>query len=174
MIGISFPSSLPLSRSPRLLALFLPQKKRLSISVIMAAKTESNYESDEEFEERTSDELWSFYFGRLLDVANQLKHELCKKRFDRVERIIENLLKRCPRYLVSAYIEQATMTASQFMPAAGCPEALEFIFSHFADSVSEDARQKMVLKAALYGGNDSVDTLCYFFGDSFVRIYIRS
>ena len=135
----------------------------------MAAKTESNYESDEEFEERTSDELWTFYFGRLLDVDLQLEHELCKKRFDRVERIIENLLKRYPRNLVSAHIEEATMTASQFMPAAECPEVLQFIFSHFADSVSEDARQKMVLKAALFGGNDSVDTLCCFVGDSFVR-----
>ena len=135
----------------------------------MAAKTESNYESDEELEERTSDELWSFYFCGFADVVNLLVHELSKKRFDRVERIIEKLLKRHSRSLVSLLLDQATMTTSQFMPAAGCPETLQFIFSHFADSVSEDARQNMVLKAALYGGNDSVDTLSYFVGDSFVR-----
>ena len=135
----------------------------------MAAKTESNYESDEEFEERTSDELWSFYFGGFVDVVDQLEHELSKKRFDRVERIIEKVLKCYSRNLVSMLLDQVTMTTSQFMAAAGCPETLQFIFSHFADSVSEDARQNMVLKAALYGGNDSVDTLCYFFGDSFVR-----
>ena len=135
----------------------------------MTAKTESNYESDEEFEERTSDELWIFYFGRYVDVVDQLQHELSKKRFDRAERIIEKLLKRYSRNFVSMLLDPVKMTTSQFMPAAGCPETLQFIFSHFADSVSEDARQNMVLKAALYGGNDSVNTLCYFFGDSIVR-----
>ena len=172
MIGISFPNSLPLSRSPSLLALLLQQKNRLSISVTMAAKTESNYESDEEFEERTSDELWSFYFGRFFDVAAQLEHELSKKRFDRVERIIENLRGDNNRYspnVVSAFLLRLPMTAFEIMPAAGCPETLQFIFSHFADNLSEYAQQRMVLQAALYGGDDSVHTMGYFVGDSFVR-----
>ena len=169
-ISVSFPNSL--SFSPSLLVLLLAQKTRLSISVSMAAKTESHYESDEEFEERTSDELWSFYFGGYVDVAAQLEHELSKKRFDRVERIIENLRgdnNRFPPNVVSALLCGLTMTALLFMPAAGCPETLQFIFSHFADNVLAYARKRLVLQAALYGGDDSVDTLRCFVGDSFVR-----
>ena len=169
-IGVSFPNSLCFS--PSLLALLLSQKTRLSISVIMAAKTESDYESDEEFEERTSNELWSFYFGGFVDVANQLEHELGKKRFDRVERIIENLRGDSNRFspkVVSELLCGLTMTALQFMHAAGCPETLQFIFSHFAENIPEYARQRLVLQAALYGGDDSVDTLRCFVGDSFVR-----
>ena len=111
----------------------------------MAAKTESNCESDEEFEERTSDELWSFYFGGFFDVAAQLEHELSKKRFDRVERIIENLRGDNNRFspnVVSALLRRLTMNSFQIMPAAGCPEMLQFIFSHFADNVSEYAQQR--------------------------------
>ena len=138
----------------------------------MAAKTESHYESDEEFEERTSDELWSFYFGGYVDVAAQLEHELSKKRFDRVERIIENLRgdnNRFPPNVVSELLFGLTMTALKFMPAAGCPETLQFMFSHFAENVPAYARKRFVLQAALYGGDDSVDTLRCFVGDSFVR-----
>ena len=172
-IGISFPNSLPLH--PFLLALLLAQKTRLSISVIMAAKTESDYESDEEFEERTSDELWSFYFGEFFDVAAQLGHELSRKRFDRVERIIdtfENLRGDNNSYsqiTLSELLRRLTMTACHFMPAAGCPETLQFIFSHFADNVHVYARKRLVLQAALYGGDDSVNTLRSLVGDSFVR-----
>ena len=140
----------------------------------MAAKTESDYESDEEFEERTSDELWSFYFDGFVDVANQLEHELSKKRFDRVERIIENLrgdnnCNRFSRNVVSELLCGLTRTALQFMHAAGCPETLQFMFSHFAENVPAFARKRLVLQAALYGGDDSVDTLRCFVGDSFVR-----
>ena len=55
----------------------------------MAATTGSNYESDEEFEERTSDKLSTFYFGEFGDVVAQLEHELVQKQFDRVKKIME-------------------------------------------------------------------------------------
>ena len=58
---------------------------------MMAAKTESDYESDEEFQERVSDELQTFYFSKVYDFTSELEHELSKKRFDRAEKIIKIL-----------------------------------------------------------------------------------
>ena len=57
----------------------------------MAAKTESDNESDKEFEERISDELRAFYFPEFDDVESELEYVLSKKRFDRAEKIIEIL-----------------------------------------------------------------------------------
>ena len=161
VIGVSFPKtlSLPLPLSTCAIA---RSETRISSSVIMAAKTESDYESDEEFVERTSDELWDFYFGGFLDKAALLEHELSKKRFDRVERIIELLNNLYLPNVVAMYLSRLTKTAVQFMPAAGCPETLQFLLSHFGHGVTEDARQRM--QAALHGG--SVDTLRHFVRDS--------
>ena len=136
---------------------------------MMAAKTGSDGESDEEFGERTSDELSRFYFGTYLDAVAQLENELGKKRFDRVKKIveIENVLRPGQAHLILRRLINAAH--SQHMLAAGCPETLQFIFSHFGDNVSEHAQKKMLLQAALYGSDDSVDTLHSFVGDSFVQ-----
>ena len=139
--------------------------------VTMAAMTESGQESDEEFEERTSDELSTFYFGQFRDAVAQSQHELRKKRFDRVKKIAEI---QCPdrasqileRLVINDAFEHMRLTA-------GCKETLEFIFSYFGDRISDHARKEMVLNAALYGSDDNLDTLRSFVGGTFVQNVIN-
>ena len=141
----------------------------------MVAKTDSDHESDQEFEERISDDLRTFYFPNFFDVAFQLEHELSKKRFDRAEKIIDILFhkNRFDRYQVFGFLHQLTMRVFQHMPAAdpGYPETLQFMSSHFGLGryVSDCAQKRTVVQqASLDGGGDIVDTPLHFAGNSFV------
>ena len=136
----------------------------------MAAMTESDQESDEEFGERTSDELSTVYFGKVHDAVAQLQHELRKKRFDRVKKIVEVLRPGRASQILERFVDDAF---EHMRLTAGCKDTLEFIFSHFGDQISDHARREMVLKAALYGIDDNVDTLRSFVGNSFVQKVIN-
>ena len=141
----------------------------------MVAETDSDHESDQEFEERISDDLRTFYFPNILDVAFQLEHELSKKRFDRAEKIIDILFdkNRFDRYQVFGCLHRLTTRVFQHMPAAdpGYPETLQFLSSHFGLGryVSDCAQKRTVVQqASLDGGGDIVDTPLHFAGYSFV------
>ena len=53
-------------------------------------RTQSDVESDEEFEEMTSDELCMFYFKNF--GRGQLVTQLRRKRLDRIDKIMEILV----------------------------------------------------------------------------------
>ena len=105
-----------------------------------------------------------------MDVVSQLEHELSTKRFDRFKKIVEiEGALRPGRFDLLSTIRCVIDPASQEMAVAGCPETLQFIFTHFGDMVSDYAQRKMLLQSALYGNDDSVDTLHSFVADSFVQ-----
>ena len=120
--------------------------------VKMTARTESDYESDEKFEERTSDEHSKFYFGDCLDVFAQLEHELVTKRIDRFKKIveIEDVLRPAARHAFF-FIRRLISHASQDMVVARCPdlETLQFIFTHFGGRVSHYAQRRLLVQATL-------------------------
>ena len=141
----------------------------------MVDKTDSDHELDQEFEERISDDLRTFYFPKFIDVAFQLEHELSKKRFDRAEKIIDILLdkNRFDRDAVFGFLHQLTTRVFQHMPAAdpGYRETFQFLSSHFGlGRYVSDCGQKrtVVQQASLDGGGDIVDTPLHFAGNSFV------
>ena len=145
---------------------------RSFLLVMMAAKTESDYESDEEFQERVSDELQTFYFSKVYDFASELEHELSKKRFDRAEKIIEILQEKYFLGDVSGFLRGLTTMVFRLMPAAepGCSETLQFMSNHFGlgGYASDCAQIRMVVRqASLGGGNDSVDSQRVLAGNSF-------
>ena len=128
----------------------------------MAAKTESFFEADEEFEERISDELWAFYFPDLDYVEFELEYVLSKKRFDRAEKIIDILLDE-NRYNpdhISRFLRRLTRRVIRHLPAAelGCSETLQFMSNHFGLGlfVSDCAQKRMVVPPASLGGSDDI------------------
>ena len=142
----------------------------------MATKTESDYASDEEFQERISDELRTFYFPDFYDFACELEHEIFKKRFDRASKIFEIMVDKRNHNMydpgdVFSFLRQLTMTVFRLMPAAepGCSETLQFMSSNFglAGYASDCAQKRMVVRqASLGGGDDSVDTQRVLAGNS--------
>ena len=128
----------------------------------MATKTESDYEADEEFQERISDELRTFYFPDFYDFACELEHELCKKRFDRAKKIIEIMVDKRNHNMydpgdVSTFLGELTVIVLvfQLMPAAepGCSETLQFMSSHFGlgGYVSDRVQKRMAVRQASQG-----------------------
>ena len=110
-------------------AVVLVQLKRSATSASMAnsERTQSDVESDEEFEEMTSDELCRFYFGDfVLDVVCQaLDIQLRKKRLDRVEKILEVLFADPSRFSSKFQDLDTTLwEAFTHMPIGELPEFL--------------------------------------------------
>ena len=144
----------------------------------MATKTESDYESDEEFQERISDELRTFYFPDFYDFACELEYELCKKRFDRASKIFEIMVDKRNHNMydpgdVSSFLGELTVIMFRLLPAAdlepGCSETLQFMSSHFGlgGYLSDRVQKRMAVRqASLGGGNDSVDTQRVLAGNS--------
>ena len=138
----------------------------------MVAKTDRDHESDQEFEERISEELRTFYFPEIFDVAFQLEHELSKKRFDRAEKIIDILFDKNsfdPHYVFVFLHRLATMMFLH-IPATkpGYPEMLQFMSSHFRLGryfFHCAQKRRIVQQASLDGG---CDTPLRFAGNSSV------
>ena len=130
----------------------------------MAAETESDYESDEEFQERISDELRTVYFPELFYLALELEHELNKKRFDRAEKIIEIMLDdhRYDPGEVSEFLHGLTKMVFRLLTAGepGCSETLQFMFSNLglAGYASDCAQKRMVVRQASRRRRD--DSVC--------------
>ena len=144
----------------------------------MAAKTESDYESDEEFQERISDELRTFYFPDFYDFACELEYELCKKRFDRAKKIIEIMVDKRNHNMydpgdVSSFLGRLTVIVLRLTPAAdlelGCSETLQIMSRHVGLGcyLSDRVRKRMAVRqASLGGGDDGVDTQRVLAGNS--------
>ena len=139
-------------------------------------RKQTDVESDEEFEEMTSDDLFTFYFGdKVEDVYDALTLQLSKKRLDRVEKILEILAADQSRtYSLQNALDAILWEAFKLMPIGDCSELLQIIFRHGGDSFrSPFANFKRarfaVTQAVLYRDDNSLDTLREFLGNRFVR-----
>ena len=94
-------------------------------------RKQTDVESDEEFEEMTSDDLFTFYFGdKVEDVYDALTLQLSKKRLDRVEKILEILAADQSRtYSLQNALDAILWDAFKLMPIGDCSELLQIIFA---------------------------------------------
>ena len=140
-------------------------------------RKQTDVESDEEFEEMTSDDLFTFYFGdEVEDVYDALTLQLSKKRLDRVEKILEILAADQSRaYSLQNALDAILLKAFERMPIGDCSELLRIIFRHGGDGfrrpphVSIKRARFVVMQAVFYEDDDSLDTLREFLGNRFVR-----
>ena len=140
----------------------------------MAAKTDSDIESDEEFERvlagvrRSSSRLSSFY--------SDLHNQFSKKRLDRVDKlfsILPCLLDDLPSNFyprtIEGWIDFFTKAAFQYMPPEGCSDSLRLILRHVGEKISKRQVESVVLLAVFYRDADSLQLLRETFGDVFVE-----
>ena len=139
-------------------------------------RTPCEVESDEEFEEMTSDELREFYFGDFDSdiVGFMLTIQLAKRRLDRVNKILEMLfadpsLDRFSRSFQLEVLDNILEEAFEQMPVRECSQLLQIIFRYGRDVFPVNAQRFAVKKAVFYQDNDSLDTLREFLGNSFVN-----
>ena len=138
-------------------------------------RKQTDVESDEEFEEMTSDDLFTFYFRDKVDVYDALTLQLSKKRLDRVEKILEILAADQSRtYSLQNALDAILWDAFKLMPIGDCSELLQIIFRHGGDgfrSPRADVKRARfsVTQAVLYRDDNSLDTLREFLGNRFVR-----
>ena len=130
----------------------------------MAAKTESDYESDEEFEERTSENLSRFYFGnaekQYFDAVVQLVYELSRKRFDRVAKIMERM-ETINRQAASNVLINISCNhpGKEIVGAPGPLDRLQFMLSHFGDRLPCTAHDLWIGQALHLGDSDRLELL---------------
>ena len=136
-------------------------------------RKQTDVESDEEFEEMTSDDLFTYYFGdKVEDVYDALTLQLSKKRLDRVEKILEILAADQSRtHSLQNALDAILWDAFKLMPIGDCSELLQIIFRHGGEGFrSPLARARFtVTQAVLYRDDNSLDTLREFLGNRFVR-----
>ena len=148
-----------------------------SAGMASGERKQTDVESDEEFEEMTSDDLFTFYFGdKVEDVYDALTLQLSKKRLDRVEKILEILAADQSRaYSLQNALEAILWEAFKHMPIGDCSELLQIIFRHGGEgfrSPRADGKgaRFAVTQAVLYRDDNSLDTLREFLGNRFVRL----
>ena len=141
-------------------------------------RTQSDVESDEEFEEMTSDaELWEFYFeGFDVDAVRQtLKLQMTKRRLDRVEKILEILFADRSRRLSSKFQALYTILWDSFkhVPIGESSEFILRIFFRYANEhglpLSSSMTTFAVKQAVRHKDNRSLDALREILGDHFVN-----
>ena len=130
-------------------------------------RTQSDAESDEEFEEMISDELRLFYFE---DYEDQLVTQLKRKRLDRIDKILEILVadqNNSPalRFDIGSIL---VWEAFERMPIGECSELLRIIFRHCGQDFQRHVHYSVIRQAVFYNDHDSVDTLRETFGGRFV------
>ena len=127
-------------------------------------RTQSDVESDEEFEEMTSDELCTFYFKYFGN--GQLVTQLKRKRFDRIDKILEVLVANQNNFH-SSLLDVCNILrweAFQRMPIGECSELLRIIFRHWRQDLRPHVQDMVMRKAVFYNDRESLDTLRENFG----------
>ena len=129
-------------------------------------KTQSDVESDEEFEEMTSDELCMFYFKNFGNVYEQLVTQLKRKRLDRIDKILEVLVADQNNFHSSLFdvYDILQWEAFQRMPIGECSELLRIIFRHWRQDLPAHVQDMVMRKAVFYNDRESLDTLRENFG----------
>ena len=135
----------------------------------------TDVESDVEFDEMTSDELFPFYFGDKVDVVRDaITLQLSKKRLDRVEKILEILAADESRAHSLHNANCALLwRAFSSMPVGECSELLRIIFRYGGDGFSLLKREIVVTQAVFYKDDASLDTLREFLGNRFVSQRVK-
>ena len=145
-------------------------------------RKQTDVESDEEFEEMTSDDLFTFYVGDgVKDIYDAITLQLSKKRLDRVEKILEILAADQSRaYSLRNALDAILFKAFELMPIGDCSELLQIIFRHCGDGyryspVCIDIKLALlaVKQAVFYEDDDSLDTLREFLGNGFVNQVVK-
>ena len=139
----------------------------------MAAKTESDIESDEEFE----DELVGSgpFKVRSTGVFGQIRNQFSKNRLDRVEKllsILPTLRDHHPSHAgfpKTICIDFLATAAFEHMPPEGCSDFLRLIFRHCGETISEGQLKSVVLLATFHRDTSSVQLLREKFGNAFVE-----
>ena len=144
-----------------------------SQSILMATKTESDIESDEEFEdlfEGSGQFSWN-----LLKIFAQLRNQFSKNCLDRVDKItsvVRHLLDQEEDFFpgeVHEWIDVFTTSAFAYMPSEGCSDSLQLIFRHFGDTISELNIKSVVILAIFHQDTGSLQLLHETFGNLFVK-----
>ena len=134
-------------------------------------KTQSDVESDEEFDELISNEHRQRYFG-VFDagvVRPALVIQLRKNRLDRVEKILE-IRFADPNFLDQWFVIYTVLSEGfKRMPVRGCSQLLRIILRYGATEFTDFLQLFAVRKAVFYEDKDSLDTLREFLGNSFVN-----
>ena len=122
-------------------------------------RTQSDVESDEEFEEMTSDELCTFYFKYFGN--GQLVTQLKRKRLDRIDKMLEILVANRNNFH-SPLLEVRRILrweAFELMPIGECSGLLRIIFRHWGQDLPPHIRDSIMRKAVFYNDRESLDTL---------------
>ena len=138
----------------------------------MAAKNESDIESDEEFDNK----LLSISGHSKSNVYYHLGNQFSKNRLDRVEKLLTLMPTFCdiPRTdflptCVHEWIDALVTAAFQYMPAKGCLDSLRLILGHFGETISKCQITRLVLLAKFHRDTDSLQFLRDTFGDAFIK-----
>ena len=143
----------------------------------MAAKTDSDIDSDDEFEDLLARRCsWnSFTFPA------QLHYQFSKNRLDRVIDLIvvlKDLLDHKQNFYptdVQDWIGILTAAAFEDMPRERCSDSLRLILRHFGEAISQRQIKNAVLLAVFRQDTDSLQLLRETFGKAFVeKSYRRS
>ena len=143
----------------------------------MAAKTDSEIESDDEFEDLLAEPgrgAWnSFTFPVLLFS------QFCKDRLDRVNELIlvlRHSLDHKQNFYpnnVRDWIGILTAATFEFMPAEGFSDSLRLILRHFGETISQCQIKNAVLLAVFHRDTGSLQFLREKFGDAFIEKSIK-
>ena len=139
----------------------------------MAAKTESDIESDEEFEE----ELVGSGPFKVTTFFGQLRNQFSKNRLDRVDKLLSILPTLRDHHQSHAGFPKNThecidflaTAAFEHMPPEGCADFLRLIFRHCGETISEGQLKSVVLLATFHRDTSSVQLLREKFGNALVE-----
>ena len=136
-------------------------------------RTQSDVESDEEFEEMTSNELWTFYFK---DFEEQLVTQLRRKRLDRIDKILE-ILAADQSNFYSKFLDIYNVLkgeAFERMPIGECSELVRIIFRHLGQDLGRHVQHLVIKNAVFYNDRESLDTVREIFGrDSVDEVVLK-
>ena len=142
----------------------------------MASKTDSDVESDDEFEELMSAQLRKFDSSRedslefkckFIDVVDELQNQLRKRRLDRVEELLGLFFPISYGNSVLGLL--ATKFQSELEPIAqdSDPEALRFVLRWCAERFTSKWKERALIATLLYHDMEDVDALRELVGEPF-------
>ena len=136
----------------------------------MATKTDSDIESDEEFED-VVEQMNSWPHSESLDTyVKQFRNQFSKNRLDRVDTVFsimgDRLYRTRPHFFWISLLKTA---AFDYTSAEGCSDSLRWLLRHFGGTISKRQMKSMVMSAALHRDTGSLQLLRETFGKSFVE-----
>ena len=146
----------------------------------MAAKTESDIESDDEF-----GEVLVASGHTRVKVLHHLRNQFSKNRLDRVDKLLSTLLTNLDRprtdlfptspsrFLPYQWIDVLVTSAFEYIPSKGCLDSLRLLLRHFAETISKRQIKRLVLLAVFHRDTDSLQFLRETFGNAFVEKAIQ-